>query len=992
MVFASLVSTTLLSAVACTKKNEAGLVRISMPASVVTAGTTVEQKGVVTASSDGGSSGGNWNTGLNPTVGADLNCYAIFVSGSSLNTSTCTINDSGTTSTVKFGPFVGLIAQGSETTLEVPTGGDRVFHVVGFRSTSAANCVRNQIPRDFDESLLSEPFVIASQPAAVPPGPSSLIIRPTLNLQRKIVDCRFAGSTGNTGGGSSGSSLSFGNLRDGKLQLQGTSLRELIFGDGVYNSASNLVHVPNPAGVGSSKYFGASRQVSNIDTATGKILTLSGPFTASEFEPGDEILFYVSAGTAMSAPDDPDTGACGSNLFRGRYGTSTIASVAGAAITLTSKFVDDPSKVKNANLTAPLTNSSFCRIAVHRIPNFEEIKVDAGANWTLAPQPYDSESGTGGVLVVRTKRLELNGDINFDASSKGYLGGSAQYSGFSVSGAGGLSSSFANQSGGGSAPGSGSGAGGAGSAQGGGVIGAFGGLPINYCQNSIYESVAVGADYTCGRSNGGVLKCWGNGSFGQLGDGSTSGRYVPSHVATAKKFDFVSTGTSHTCAIEQGTGRLFCWGLNNFGQLGDGSTIDRGTPVAVDPATSYKEVAVALNSTCGLTTSGLVRCWGSGASGQIGNGSTSNSPTPITIDGAVSYASISAGKQSVCGVTVSGALKCWGSNIAGKLGDGTTTNRTSPVEIAASGYKSVSVGAGNTTCATTTTDIARCWGENTFSQIGDGTSTDRLTPTLVSGAIPFTRIAVGSRHVCGLANDQRLYCWGDNTVGTLGDATSVTRSTPTLIDAAARYTHIAAALSNTCGISDGGQLKCWGSNMSGQIGIGSFNAGVLIPTNVRTQNTCLAFADQKVFAGGGGGGSGSTHAGASGGGLVLIYAKEISGSGSLTFSASGGDGFGTTSAAGSGGGGGGTVALATRAYNHSTANFLANGGGGYFSGVSNSAGGGGGSVEVKTCAAESVGFAATQFNVNGGAGFAGSDYGAYGRLDISDTVTTCGID
>src|SRR6266566_750235 len=247
----------------------------------------------------------------------------------------------------------------------------------------------------------------------------------------------------------------------------------------------------------------------------------------------------------------------------------------------------------------------------------------------------------------------------------------------------------------------------------------------------------------------------------------------PSAVSSPP-FAAVSAGGRHTCGVTAASA-AYCWGYNGFGQLGDGTTTDRWTPVRVAGGVSFAAVSTGIGHTCGVTTAGAAYCWGHNASGQLGDGTTTSRSTPRLVAGGGSFAAVRADFSHTCGLTATRAAYCWGDNTSGQLGDGTTTSRSSPVLVAAPGGVSFAAVSGGGevfhTCGVTAAGAVYCWGNNFFGQLGDGTTTDRSSPVLVAGGVSFAAVSAGWRHTCGVTAAGAAYCWGDNTSGQLGDGT-----------------------------------------------------------------------------------------------------------------------------------------------------------------------------------------------------------------------------
>ena len=296
----------------------------------------------------------------------------------------------------------------------------------------------------------------------------------------------------------------------------------------------------------------------------------------------------------------------------------------------------------------------------------------------------------------------------------------------------------------------------------------------------------------------------------------------------------VTTAGSQTCSIWNNA--LYCWGRNVDGQLGDGTTTDRRTPVAVQGMDSgVTAVAAGTFHTCAIK-SGALYCWGYNGYGQLGDGTTTNRLTPVAVQGMSSgVTDIAAGGHHTCAIK-SGALFCWGYNGSGQLGDGTTIDRNIPVAVQymSSGVTAITLSNHNTfshrTCAIKNSALY-CWGDNYTRALGYTTSQTcsryynypcSLLPGLVTNmSSNVTAVDAGADHTCAVRNGA-LYCWGSNLVGQVGDGThNSTRPTPVaVLNMSNNVTSVSAGNSHTCAIRSSA-LYCWGSNLAGEIGDGT---------------------------------------------------------------------------------------------------------------------------------------------------------------------------
>ncbi|HET7543435.1 MAG TPA: hypothetical protein VFK05_26360 [Polyangiaceae bacterium] len=339
--------------------------------------------------------------------------------------------------------------------------------------------------------------------------------------------------------------------------------------------------------------------------------------------------------------------------------------------------------------------------------------------------------------------------------------------------------------------------------------------------------VALGDYHGCAALSDGSVWCWGNNYGGMLGNGTETSSQPPvrvlglSHPAVA-----VDAAYTDSCA-QSSAGLLECWGSNLYGQLGDGTLIQRNQPV---PSLGYPVQQVSLGEyhSCALLPDGKVQCWGEDSGGSVGDGDTAEftgadaHPQPYTLPLTQTALQVSAGARNTCLLLSDHTVSCWGTNVTSDLCDSLNVKHLSPTPIVGvSDVTQVSSGYAHV-CALHVDGGVTCWGFSDHDQLGDAepgsaaicpdTSLVRRPPARVAGLHDVTQLAAGAYHTCALQADGTVWCWGNNRKGQLGDGTTTTHPTPTQVSSlGAAAVKLSASVSQSCAVLADGTLWCWGS-------------------------------------------------------------------------------------------------------------------------------------------------------------------------------------
>ena len=347
-----------------------------------------------------------------------------------------------------------------------------------------------------------------------------------------------------------------------------------------------------------------------------------------------------------------------------------------------------------------------------------------------------------------------------------------------------------------------------------------------------WDTVGAGHWFACATTTLDDLWCWGDNVNGQLGDGTTTRRFSPVQIGPSGVWTSVAPGYAHTCAVDW-LSQLWCWGENDEGQVGNGASgADVLTPTLVAGSASWDSVAAGDGHTCGLRTDGTLWCWGDGDFGKLGQGvNLANSTTPLQVGSASDWEAVEAGDDHVCGVTTGGDLWCWGRSTKGQVGNGTAgVSVLAPAQIG-SGTTWLSVELGREhSCATSAGDDLWCWGDASRGRLAQpsGGASYFTTPMQVPGPTNWSAVTSGAEHGCGITANDLLQCWGHNHVAQLGlGYGGILEDSPVPLDPA--WISLAGGSSHSCRVGANGTLWCWGRNNAGQLGQGPGAGDSFVP-------------------------------------------------------------------------------------------------------------------------------------------------------------------
>ncbi len=342
----------------------------------------------------------------------------------------------------------------------------------------------------------------------------------------------------------------------------------------------------------------------------------------------------------------------------------------------------------------------------------------------------------------------------------------------------------------------------------------------SFTAHGIYHpaTLTAGDGHTCALDEEGWAWCWGRGLEGQLGNGDTNDRTIPTPVNSDVRFATLTAYGTHTCGLST-ENTVYCWGGNRWGQIGDGSTTDAAHPRLVPLPGPAASIDTGYFHTCALLMNGLAYCWGYNFGGALGIGVEGGSHlSPVLVIGSHDWAKIETGYLQSCGLTTAGKAYCWGPNVYGANGVGVRGGEwPAPAPVVGNHTFTDLVAGGGTchgeTCGVTTDGQVLCWGKNYQRQSGPISDISWVEPTPIQGDPGWVEVVVGPAMVCGFTASGELTCLGDPTDGILPHTES-----PIPLTTEVEVASVAPGQTHVCVLDTRGEAYCWGSNHYGQLG------------------------------------------------------------------------------------------------------------------------------------------------------------------------------
>ena len=342
-------------------------------------------------------------------------------------------------------------------------------------------------------------------------------------------------------------------------------------------------------------------------------------------------------------------------------------------------------------------------------------------------------------------------------------------------------------------------------------------------RSNSWVKIAAGSNHTLAIKSDGTLWAWGWNNNGQLGDGTNVDKNSPIQIGSASDWAIVAAGNNHSLAIKT-NGTLWGWGFNSTGQVGDGTLIDKTVPTQIGVITTWSNIACGGTHSLATRTNGTLWGWGNNFYGQVGDASSVNRNAPVQIGVATTWANFAGGNEHSLAVKTDGTLWAWGRNTFGQIGDGSgaAAHKNAPVQVGIeTTWSKVSAGFFHS-LATKTNGTLWSWGYNLYGQLGDATNANKIAPVQVGVATDWANVEAGLYYSLAKKTTGTIWGFGQNAYGQIGDGTTADKNVPVQSGSATTWNLFSAGFYHTIATKNDATMWAWGYNMPyGQLGDGT---------------------------------------------------------------------------------------------------------------------------------------------------------------------------
>jgi len=345
---------------------------------------------------------------------------------------------------------------------------------------------------------------------------------------------------------------------------------------------------------------------------------------------------------------------------------------------------------------------------------------------------------------------------------------------------------------------------------------------LNFNQ-SFAQTIAAGNGHSLAICSDGTVRAWGINQGGQLGNGTQTNSNIPIAVSNLTDIIAITAGENHSLALKN-DGTVWAWGDNIEGQLGNGTKTDSNLPQQIENLNGIIAIAAGEYHSLALKNDGTVWAWGWNNSGQYGDGTDTDSEIPKLVSelSFIDVVAIAAGSEHSLFLRSNGQVLACGNNSDGQLGNASNTESNLPIPLGVPFSDVIAIAAsGNISMLLKSNGNVFTWGDNFFGQLGDGSNINSNIPVQLNSLTDIKAIAAGNYLSLALRSNGSVMAWGRNLGGELGNGTNINSNIPLAVSSLSNVFAITAGQGHSLALKNDAIVNTWGANSGGQLGNGS---------------------------------------------------------------------------------------------------------------------------------------------------------------------------